>query len=326
MQPWLLGIRIGAAEIDHHGVSVAGCCRSLGYRFRQGLDHQIDQQAQRREVPLNGERFDRADNRPLSNSHLQRLERTAVGRPVGINKQLVGNAGGGNGLRRTAIDRTGAGVIALAQVDDHVLAGHDHLDPHGHLVKAHPIAVNGPFGPIRTIGNGRDELALESLRLGEDLISGPHHGLGAESPEDLRQTLGPGVAAGDLGPQVADCSVVEPAVLADRLGQRQDLHTVFNDLDRGEPKTFLEHISRIDRAPGILRSDIQPMRPRRRESEQFGAVKDRLHHRHVMQMGSGYVWVVHDPHISRGPYLPAIPLFDGDGAGFQVPQEDREAR
>ena len=54
VEPGLAVARVDARQRDDHRVAVAGAGRLLGQHVRERLDHQVDQQAERREVPLAG--------------------------------------------------------------------------------------------------------------------------------------------------------------------------------------------------------------------------------------------------------------------------------
>src|SRR5215213_1544673 len=325
VEPRTAGPVVHPGDADHHGVAVAGARRLIGQHLGERANDQVDEQPERREVPLAGIGLLGAEQRASAHVHRQWPERPAVRRVVGVDQELVGHAAGGDRLRLAAVDRAPAGVVAAREVDPHLLPADLHGEPNPHGVLAVAVVVEAALGAVDAVGDRGDGRPLEALGLREDLVARRLDRLQAVAGDDGLEAPLPGAHAGDLRAEVADRRGAEAAVAPEQVGHVAPLHPALDDLCGPEPDSLLEDFRRVHRAARVLGADVEPVRAAGGEPDQVAADEDRPERRHIVEVRAGHVRVVHDPDVVGLPAVASVLPLGQPGADLEVAQEDRQA-
>src|SRR5581483_8197053 len=234
-------------------------------------------------------------------------------------------AAGGKRLRLAAVDRPLSRVRRPGEVDDH-LAAHDfdtYVYPN-RLVRD-GVVIETALRLVDALGDSCECFAVEPLALSEDLVACGEDDLAAKAREDLAETTFSGSRHRDLGVQIADRGFGKAAVPGEDVDDVLSQDALLHDPRGAEPQPFLENRGGVRDGSGVLSSYVEPVRARGGKAGKFALIEDRGEDGLVWKMRAGEIGVVHDPDVTRLPYVAAEPFFGELGTDLEVSEEERNA-
>ena len=147
-----------------------------------------------------------------------------------------------------------------------------------------PSSSMKPSALVRPVGDRRDRLALELLRLAVDLVARLDVGLVAEAVEDRLEPRLACAARGDLRVHVADERVAEAAVPAQQVDDVLARLAAVVDPRRRPAHPLLVDLARVHRPAGVLAADVEPVRARRGEADEPVVPVDRAEDGRIVQV------------------------------------------
>ena len=175
-----------------------------------------------------------------------------------------------------------------------------------HRVFARAIAVEIAFPVPGAVLDRGDRFAVHASRLLEDVVASRPVGLDADAVQQLREPALAGADGGDLGVQVADARVRHAGVEPQQVEPLADGLAPGHDAGWPEAQPLLVDVRGAHDRAGVDGADVVPVRARGAEADQLAAEEDRPDHRHVMQVRSLHVAVVHNEDIARGDVVAVI--------------------
>ena len=246
----------------------------------------------------------------------------------GVDQSLEHRLDGGEQRTAGAVERSGTLSAGAGEVEGDLVALDLHLDLHGNLLVAEPVAVDQILRRIDTIGQRRDGRAADLLALGHEVRKSPADGLRAILAAHLLEAGIGDADGGNLGIEIAQGHFRQPDVGRDQVEQVVLPLALAKDAESRKAQPFVEDFRRLRRnRAGNAAADLGPMRDGDAEREQLVIDEYRLHDADVGEMRAPAIGVV--DHIDvTGPHPVAeladhrlnVPLKgareDGDAVGL----------